>query len=230
MDIQVVDENGATVSFARSFCRSLIFLLPYYLGLDIPSSAKLNWPIKASVQVLQFWPAPSFTWLCSIAATDWASTIWLLKRTLLNMAPKFPPSRVLLGNRAGLFLRLWWFWISCWTDFCVKAFQSNLRALQRHHCVALLPRLFERKLRPVNQVRHNIFAIKIRPRHGFHNSRAYRHRRRVPRRPQSCRRTPQFIRKILRARQSRIRQNEGQRPRRIFHRHVVLPHNRLQRP
>jgi uncharacterized RDD family membrane protein YckC len=51
MDIQVVDENGATVSFARSFFRSLVFLVPCYLGLDTPSSAKLNWPMKASVQI-----------------------------------------------------------------------------------------------------------------------------------------------------------------------------------
>src|SRR5260370_338023 len=48
--------------------------------------------------------------------------------------------------------------------------------------------------------------------------------------PHPRRSPPQFIRQILRPRQRGIRQNKRQRPRSVFYRHIVLPHDRLQRP
>src|SRR5580698_7088035 len=104
----------------------------------------------------------------------------------------------------------------------------HLRRLQRHHRIpALFPRFFHAKFRAIDQIRHNIFAVVLVLRHCFDNPRAQSNLRRVPRRPQTRSRAPQFVSKILRPSQRRVRQNKRQRPRRVFYRHIVLPNDRL---
>jgi len=51
MYIQVVDGNGATISFTRSLLRYFGFFVPYLLGFDVSSKAKLTWPLAAIVQL-----------------------------------------------------------------------------------------------------------------------------------------------------------------------------------
>lgn len=52
MDVQVVDEGGATISLDKSILRSLALFVPYFIGLDVAGRATLAWLLSAIVEAL----------------------------------------------------------------------------------------------------------------------------------------------------------------------------------
>src|SRR6266478_2703373 len=102
-------------------------------------------------------------------------------------------------------------------------------AFQGHDGVAApFARFFYAYLGAIDQVCNNILTLVIRFRDGLDNSRAQRDLRGIPWWPQPRRRAPQLIGQVLRTSQAGVRQNEGQGPRSIFYRDIVLTHDGLQ--
>src|SRR2546426_12842876 len=73
-------------------------------------------------------------------------------------------------------------------------------------------------------------AVVVRSRDRLRDTRAQRKLRPVPRRAHADRTLAEFFRQAARARQGRIRQDEGKRPGIVFYCQIVLPDDRLKDP
>jgi len=107
---------------------------------------------------------------------------------------------------------------------------SGLSLFRHYRISAALSCFFHAEFGAIDQVGDNVFAVVFLPGRGFHDSGAQGDLRGIPWRPHARRGAPQFFHQVMCARQRRVGKYERQRPGCVFHRHIVLPHHRLQRP